>query len=259
MSFVTDLRDLLDDLCGFDIFISSSFSKISKMGRLTNAAFLVALAVVQLASVAALLPLCADQFTAATSCWAGSKCLLQEDCDVPDPDPDKSCSEENEMLDEAAACCSDCTATVEAIRQCRGCSSAEDDANSDTGITDNDAEEDAEDEEDDPSTLLKPCSDQLSAVTTCYAANKCTAVPECDAYDPDVDKTCAEEADITDDFQSCCSACAGAAQAVLSCRCPEYMSTTASAGDIDTSDASSVHFCLATVVFGLTLVYAHLW
>ena len=227
------------------------------MGRLTNAVLLVALAVVQLAGVAALLPLCADQFTAATSCWATNKCLLQEDCDVPDPDPDKSCSEENEMLDEAAACCSDCTATVEAIRQCRGCSSAEDDAaNSDAGITDND-EEDAED---DPSALLKLCSDQLSAVTTCYAANKCAAVPDCDAYDPDVDKTCVEEAGITDEFQSCCSACAGVAQAVLSCRCPEDMPTTDSADDIDTSNSASVRVCMATTVaFGLTLVHAHLW
>lgn len=225
------------------------------MGRLTNAVLLVALAVVH--GVAALLPLCADQFTAATSCWATNKCLLQEDCDVPDPDPDKSCSEENEMLNEAAACCSDCTATVEAIRQCRGCSSAEDDAaNSDTAITDND-EEDAED---DPSTLLKPCSDQLSAVTTCYAANKCAAVPDCDAYDPDVDKTCVEEAGITDEFQSCCSACAGAAQAVLTCRCPEDMPTTDGDDDIDTSNADSVRVCMATTfVFGLTLVHAHLW
>ena len=227
------------------------------MGRLTNAVLLAALAVVQLAGVAALLPLCADQFTAATSCWATNKCLLQEDCDVPDPDPDKSCSEENGMLNEAAACCSDCTATVEAIRQCRGCSSADDDAaNSDTGVTDND-EEDAED---DPSALLKLCSDQLSAVTTCYAANKCAAVPDCDAYDPDVDKTCVEEAGITDEFQSCCSACAGAAQAVLSCRCPEYMTTApTSAGNIDTSNASSFHAGIAAVAFGLALVHAHLW
>ena len=226
------------------------------MGRLINVVFLVALAVVQLAGVAALLPLCADQFTAATSCWASSRCLgLQEDCDVPDPDPDKSCSEENKMLDEAATCCADCTATVEAIRQCRGCSSAEDDAaNSDTGVTDND-EEDAED---DPSTLLKPCSDQLSAVTTCYAANKCAAVPDCDAYDPDVDKTCVEEAGITDEFQSCCSACAGAAQAVLSCRCPEDVPTTNSVDD--TSGTSPDRVCMAvTFAFGLTLVHAHLW
>ena len=226
------------------------------MGRLINVVFLVALAVVQLAGVAALLPLCADQFTAATSCWASSRCLgLQEDCDVPDPDPDKSCSEENKMLDEAATCCADCTATVEAIRQCRGCSSAEDDAaNSDTGITDIDQE----DAEDDPSTLLKLCSDQLSAVTTCYAANKCAAVPDCDAYDPDVDKTCVEAAGITDEFQSCCSACAGAAQAVRSCRCPEDVPTTNSVDD--TSGTSPDRVCMAvTFAFGLTLVHAHLW
>ncbi len=163
------------------------------------------------------------------------------------------------MLDEAAACCPDCTATVEAIRQCRGCSSAEDDATSDTG-TDNGSSNTEivgeDDNEDDPSKPLKPCSDQLSAVTTCYAANKCEADPKCDAYDPDVDKTCVEEADITDDFQSCCSACADEAQAVLSCRCPY---TTDSAGDIDTSNAASFHVGIAAVAFGLTLVHSHLW
>ena len=93
----------------------------------------------------------------------------------------------------------------------------------------------------------------MSAVTVCYASNKCNAVPDCDAYDPDLDKTCVEEEEIANEFQQCCSACSGEAQAVLSCRC-----SGDSTENVVVEDATNVAGSMGVnaFVFGMASLFA---
>ena len=180
--------------------------------------FLATLATRPDARVAALLPLCADQFAAADTCWATELCVVGGECDIPDQDPDKTCAEENETLDESEACCPACAAEVEAIRACRGCGGS---GPSPNPPTPNMAPAPTPtDQMDDPAEPLEPCADEIATADTCWSDNQCELVTDCDAVDPDTDKTCAEETQMIAEFQACCAACYAEAEEVLICRCP---------------------------------------
>lgn len=169
----------------------------------------------------ALLKACGSEETEATTCWATKLCAVGGECDIPDPDLDKTCTEENNILDEAASCCPSCKEQVEAIRSCRCPSTptgSEESAPSPTPPTDGETTANR-DKEDDPTNPLPLCSDEMSAVDTCYAENIGVCDNNCDAYDQDVDKTCTEEGGILSTFVSCCDVCSSQAVAVYDCRC----------------------------------------
>lgn len=163
-------------------------------------------------SADARLPVCTSQETAADTCW--KSCLLGGNCDVPDPDVDKTCAEENAILDEAEACCSQCSNEVEAIRACR-CPSSEGGGNAETDTTViNEGSPQA-------SAPLPLCTSQETAAASCWKDNKsCLLDDNCDVPDPDVDKTCAEENTMLDEAKACCSGCSDAVEAIRACRCP---------------------------------------
>ena len=158
-------------------------------------------------------------------------------------DLDKTCSEENEILNEAAACCPSCSDQVEAIRLCRCPSSEEQETNPSpspppTTESSENNQEDNTDNQDDPTSQLPLCEDELSAVDTCYATNIGECDNNCDAYDSDTDKTCSEEEGVRNNFVNCCDVCSTEAVEVYECRCGSSGSTTK--GSTEPNDAGMV-------------------
>lgn len=141
-------------------------------------------------------------------------------------DMDKTCAEEQEILDEAVACCPQCNQEVKAIRSCR-CPSSESGPPPAPETTNPPAPTPpvpspptagGGDNEDDPTSQLPLCKDELSVVDNCYATN-IDQCDNCDAYDSDTDKTCSEEEGVLNDFVSCCGVCSSQGVDVYDCRC----------------------------------------